>query len=306
MTTVAASVAVLVFTAAALTAGCDGVPFVDGSECPGQEATSRGDVDVEDYSQANRAVLRQLPHHRGASEERVSDHPYYRCPGSGIGDTVGVTTIGHYNLDVGVEKCDAALEFERGLEEAGWIVTPEETELDDGWARGTSAWKDSAEVNLRIDTGSSQYAVSVDHDVPKELWGGRPESSSTVSCRDHEVGLNSVETMLSEALASFGVEAQPGDHAVMPGTASLYAELSAGSFLYVSAYPREYGDFRRLDSRTIAGIRVDRVEYSPGDRRDRFNCDGLFIEPHGDVPPTFEDFDDFLEAFINRLGCGDA
>ena len=107
-----------------------------------------------------------------------------------------------------------------------------------------------------------------------------------------------------DALGTLGIT---GQRAQLPfRDASIWADLGAGSQLFVSAYPLGTVDrnYTVIDERQLAGIGVQHVR-RPSDPaiRSRFECAADEYWVRGAVPPGFTDMDAFVERFISALAC---
>lgn len=116
--------------------------------------------------------------------------------------------------------------------------------------------------------------------------------------------LNERELLVVDRLAALGIEAMRAELPAGDG-ASMYAEVENAPELLVVAVRSgtDRGEFSVVGQRSVEGVVVETVAYSPNDRRERFDCAGTTFLLWGGIPLGFATFGDFVAAFIAGLAC---
>jgi len=115
--------------------------------------------------------------------------------------------------------------------------------------------------------------------------------------------LNDLEAKVIDALSALGIDGLRAEYS--PTSAFIWSPLDDESAVFVHAYPTgtDDGEFLVLSEHVIAGRTVQRVEYTSGPIRDRFECDDATYEAEGATPPGFTSFEAFLGELVTALGC---
>ena len=118
--------------------------------------------------------------------------------------------------------------------------------------------------------------------------------------------LNDLEARIVDALDSLGVDGQRAEYS--SSGAFIWAPLDDESAVFVHAYRTgsNRGEFSIIGEQVIAGRTVQRVEYTTGPIRERFECGDVAYEAEGATPLGFASFDAFVAALITALGCATA
>ena len=166
----------------------------------------------------------------------------------------------------------------------------------------------SAVVVLAVVVGAAiaeRSAPVAQRQTTPPLTSASPATTPFVSTPEGtQPPLNGLELKVIDALGTLGIT---GQRAQLPfRDASIWADLGAGSQLFVSAYPLGTVDrnYTVIDERQLAGIGVQHVR-RPSDPaiRSRFECAADEYWVRGAVPPGFTDMDAFVERFISALAC---
>lgn len=114
---------------------------------------------------------------------------------------------------------------------------------------------------------------------------------------------NLLEAVVDDALSVLGLDAQRAEYS--PFGAFMWAQLENDSALFVHAFRTgtDRGKFSVTAERNVAGVTVQRIEYTSGPVRDRFACEDITYEVEGATLPGFTTVDEFLAELMPLLGC---